>query len=283
MPPVRLTRRAFLAASGSAFILAACGGSGGSDSSSNGKGLSALLLASDLYASPTPQRIAFALSDGGKFASGPRANLAFGAQGKALGRPVDTVLHDRGLPKRRGIYTADVTLPQAGPWLGVVEVSGKGQASLAFQVQDTSKAPIAGQAAPRAASPTVANPLGVDPICTRNPPCPLHEVSLDTVIGAGKPVAVMLATPARCESRYCGPVLDDLLTLVDQFRDRVTFVHVEIYRSLTGTDLVPTVDAWGIQTEPWMFGVDATGNVVSRLDGAFGHDEQQELLQRLVS
>jgi len=109
MPPVRLTRRAFLAAGGSAFILAACGGSGGSDSSSNGKGLSALLLASDLYASPTPQRIAFALSDGGKFASGPRANLAFGAQGKALGRPVDTVLHDRGLPKRRGIYTADVT------------------------------------------------------------------------------------------------------------------------------------------------------------------------------
>jgi len=287
MPPVRLTRRAFLAAGGSALVLAACGGSGGGsgggDSSSTGEGLSALLLASDLYASSTPQRIAFALSDGGKFASGPRAKLAFGAQGQALGRPVDTVLHDRGLPKRRGIYTAEVTLTQAGPWLGVVEVSGKGKASLAFQVQDTSAAPIAGQAAPRAASPTVANPLGVDPICTRNPPCPLHEVSLDTVIGAGKPVAVMLATPARCESRYCGPVLDDLLTLTDQFRDRVTFVHVEIYRSLTGTDLVPTVEAWGIQTEPWLFGVDATGNVVARLDGAFGHDEQQQLLQRLVS
>jgi hypothetical protein len=287
MPPVRLTRRAFLAAGGSALVLAACGGSsggsGGGDSSSTGEGLSALLLASDLYASPTPQRIAFALSDGGKFASGPRAKLAFGAQGQALGRPVDTVLHDRGLPKRRGIYTAEVTLTQAGPWLGVVEVSGKGQASLAFQVQDTSAAPIAGQAAPRAASPTVANPLGVDPICTRNPPCPLHDLSLDTVIGAGKPVAVMLATPARCQSRYCGPVLDDLLTLTDQFRDRVTFVHVEIYRSLTGTDLVPTVQAWRIQTEPWLFGVDATGNVVARLDGAFGHDEQQQLLQRLVS
>jgi hypothetical protein len=43
------------------------------------------------------------------------------------------------------------------------------------------------------------------------------------------------------------------------------------------------VQAWGIQTEPWLFGVDATGNVVSRLDGAFGHDEQQQLLQRLES
>jgi hypothetical protein len=108
-------------------------------------------------------------------------------------------------------------------------------------------------------------------------------VSLDTTIGAGKPVAVLLATPALCESRYCGPVLDDLLTLTDQYKDRITFVHVEIYTNLSGNETTPTVQAWGIETEPWLFGVDATGNVVSRLDGAFGHDEQQKLLQRLVS
>jgi hypothetical protein len=282
MPPYLLSRRAFLAASGGVLLAAACGGSSGNGASGRGE-LSALLLASDLYASPEPQRVAFALADGRGFASGPRAKLAFGAQGQSLGRPVDTVLHARGLPKRRGIYTADVTLPQAGAYLGVVEVGGHGDASLAFQVQETAKAPVPGQPAPRAASPTIANPMGVDPICTRNPPCPLHDVSLDTVIGAGKPVAVLLATPARCESRYCGPVLDDLLTLVDEYRDGVTVVHVEIYKNLTGSDLVPTVEAWGIQTEPWLFGVDGTGNVTSRLDGAFGHDEQRQLLQRLAS
>ena len=93
----------------------------------------------------------------------------------------------------------------------------------------------------------------------------------------------MLATPALCQSRYCGPVLDDLLTLTDQYKDRITFVHVEIYTNLSGNETTPTVQAWGIQTEPWLFGVDATGTVVSRLDGAFGHDEQQQLLQHLVS
>ena len=249
------------------------------------KKLSALLLASDLYASPDPQRIVFALAEGPKYASGPPARLAYG-QSRKLGAPVETVLHSRGLPKRRGIYTAEVALPQAGPWLGVVQVKKDGKrqnASLAFQVQDQPKAPVPGTPAPRAASPTVANPLGVDPICTRNPPCPLHDVSLDTAIGAGKPVAVMLATPALCQSRYCGPVLDDLLTLTDQYKDRITFVHVEIYTNLSGNETTPTVQAWGIQTEPWLFGVDPTGNVVSRLDGAFGHDEQQQLLQRLVS
>jgi hypothetical protein len=282
MPSPVLSRRAFLAASGGVLLAAACGGSGGGGSSSGNQKLSALLLASDLYASPEPQRIAFALADGSAYASGPPAKLAFGAQGQSVGRPVDTVLHARGLPKRRGIYTADVTLPQAGAYLGVVQVGGKGDASLAFQVQPTSKAPVPGQPAPRAASPTLADPLGVDPICTRNPPCPLHNVSLDIAIGAGKPVAVMLATPALCESRYCGPVLDDLLTLTDQYKDRITFVHVEIYTNLSGNETTPTVQAWGIQTEPWLFGVDATGNVVSRLDGAFGHDEQQKLLQGLV-
>ena len=285
MPPVPLSRRAFLAAGGGMVLAAAAGGAAAALPMAESKKLSALLLASDLYASPDPQRIVFALAEGPKYASGPPARLAYG-QSRKLGAPVGTVLHSRGLPKRRGIYTADVTLPQAGPWLGVVQVKKDGKrqnASLAFQVQDQPKAPVPGAPAPRAASPTVANPLGVDPICTRNPPCPLHDVSLDTAIGAGKPVAVMLATPALCQSRYCGPVLDDLLTLTDQYKDRITFVHVEIYTNLSGNETTPTVQAWGIQTEPWLFGVDATGNVVSRLDGAFGHDEQQQLLQRLVS
>jgi hypothetical protein len=284
MPPVLLSRRAFLAASGGVLLAAACGGSSGSSSNSGGK-LSALLLASDLYASPNPQRIAFALADGPKFASGPPAKLAFG-QGQTLGPPVDTVLHARGLPKGRGIYTADVTLPQAGAWTGVVKVRQNGKArntGLAFQVQDQPAAPVAGQPAPRAPSPTVSNPMGVDPICTRNPPCPLHQVSLSDVIGAGKLVAALFATPALCQSRYCGPVLDDLLTLTDQYQDRITFVHTEIYTNLQGNDLVPTVKAWGIQTEPWLFGIDGSGTVVSRLDGAFGHDEQQQLLQGLLT
>jgi hypothetical protein len=285
-----LSRRAFLAAGGGLVLAAAAGGvaAAGSPAAAlpmaDSKKLSALLLASDLYASPEPQRIAFALAEGPKYASGPPAKLAYG-QSRQLGAAVDTVLHSRGLPKKRGIYTAEVTLPQAGPWLGVVQVKKDGKrqnASLAFQVQDQPQAPVPGMA-PRAASPTAANPLGVDPICTRNPPCPLHDVSLDTVIGAGKPVAVMLATPALCQSRYCGPTLDDLLTFTDQYKDQITFVHVEIYTNLSGNETTPTVQAWGIQTEPWLFGVDATGNVVARLDGAFGHDEQQQLLQKLVS
>ncbi len=62
-----------------------------------------------------------------------------------------------------------------------------------------------------------------------------------------------------------------------------SFATAGIYTNLTGNETTPTVQAWGIQTEPWLFGVDASGTVVLRIDGAFGHDEQQQLLQQLVS
>ena len=71
-------------------------------------------------------------------------------------------------------------------------------------------------------------------------------MSLADVIGTGKPVAVMFATPALCQSQYCGPVLDELLDIMAPYRDKVTFVHVEIYKSNRGADLSPTVEAWAL-------------------------------------
>jgi hypothetical protein len=284
MPPVRPTRRAFLAAGGGLLVATAAGGLPDLAFADDAD-LEWGLLTIDPYASPDPQRFGFALQTRkGRFASGPKADIAFaaGARARPKGHYSRATLHAKGLPKKRGIYTVDAVLPQAGPWQATVKVNGR-RITHAFQVQDQPQAPVPGTPAPRVPSPTVADAMGVDPICTRNPPCPLHQQSLSEVIGGGKPVAVMFATPALCQSRYCGPVLDDLLKLVGQFQDRITFVHVEIYTSLDGRNTLPAVQAWGLPGEPFLFGVDATGNVVARLDGAFGHDEQQQLLERLVS
>ena len=283
MPPVLVTRRAFLAAGGGLLVATAAGLP--EVAFAGDAGLEWGLLTIDPYASPDPQRFGFALQTRkGGFASGPKAEtaFAFGARAKPKGPFSRATLHAQGLPKKRGIYTVEAVFAQPGPWRATVKVDGQ-RITHAFQVQEKAQAPAPGTPAPRVPSPTVTDPMAVDPICTRNPPCPLHQRSLSEVIGGGKPVAVMFATPALCESRYCGPVLDDLLTLVGQFEDRIAFVHVEIYTSLDGRTTLPAVEAWGLPGEPWLFGVDTSGNVVTRLDGAFGHDEQQQLLQRLVS
>jgi hypothetical protein len=285
MPPVPLTRRGFLAAGGGLLVAAASHSKPFGLALGDDEGLEWGLLTIDPYASPQPQRFGFALQTSrGGFASGPKAEVAFalGGRAKPKGPYTRAKLHAKGLPKKRGIYTVEATFPQPGAWRATVKVNGQ-RITHAFQVQERAQAPAPGTPAPRVPTPTVTDAMGVDPICTRNPPCPLHQQSLSEVIGAGKPVAAMFATPALCESRYCGPVLDDLLTLVDQFQDRVTFVHVEIYTSLDGRNTLPAVQAWGLPGEPWLFGVDASGNVVARLDGAFGHDEQQQLLRRLAS
>jgi hypothetical protein len=45
---------------------------------------------------------------------------------------------------------------------------------------------------------------------------------------------------------------------------------------------VPTLDAWHIESEPWLFGVDGAGTIQSRIDGAFGGTEMKALLDALV-
>ena len=283
-----LSRRAFLAAGGGLVVAAATARWGAlaepaaAATATASKAISPLVLATDLYASPVPQRFAFAIARGPKFASGAKAQVAFAPPGASRATVLPTTLYKDGLPKGRGVYVAEATFPQPGVWKAVALISGK-KVPFAVQVNERAVAPVIGAAAPRAASPTTVNTLGVDPICTRRPQCPLHTVSLSDVIGSGKLVAAMFATPARCSSMYCGPVLDELLNVMAPYQDRVTFVHVEIWKGLRGADHSPTVDAWGIETEPWLYTIDGAGTIKGRIDGAFGKQEIVQQLDALVA
>jgi len=280
MPGEPLTRRAFLAATGG-LVVAAVAAPAGASRLVKSNALSPVVLSSDLYASPDPQRLAFAIYKGSRPSSSGSAKLALAPPGTTKGAVYATTLHRAGLPKGRGVYVADALLPTEGVWKALAIIGGK-RVPFAVQVNAQPKAPGVGTSAPRAASPTKADPLGVKPICTRAPPCSLHTVSLSDVIGTGRPVAVLFATPALCQSQYCGPVLDELLKIKGPYEDRVTFVHVDIYRSSTGAELAPTVEAWGLESEPWLYTVDSAGSIVGRLDGAFGGDEMTAQLEALV-
>jgi hypothetical protein len=187
-----------------------------------------------------------------------------------------------GLPKGRGVYRSDTTFDAAGIWDGEARFLGK-TTKFSLQLPAAAVAPVPGEAAPRAASPTKADTLGVKPICTRVPQCPLHTVSLSDVVGTGRPVAVLFATPALCSSQYCGPVLDELLAIRKPYEERVTFVHVDIYTNLRGSAESPTVTAWQLPSEPWLYTIDGAGNIVARIDTAFGRSEIQGLLDDLVT
>ena len=284
MPPLTPSRRGFLAASAGAALVGTLGwpDRAGAARLATSTALSALLVSNDLYVSPNPQRVAFVIYRGPTPDSGARARLGLAPPGTAQGEIVTAVKMATGLPKGRGVYVVDAVLDQPGTYEGAVLYQGH-RLPLALEVKASADAPVPGDAASRAPSPTKANPLGVNPICTRQPACPLHAVSLSEVIGTGRPLAVLFATPALCQTRYCGPVLNELLSARVPYEDRVTFVHVEIYRTLTGgNDESPTVQAWNIPYEPFLFTVDGTGTIRGRLDAAFGRDEITPLIQALV-
>jgi hypothetical protein len=245
-----------------------------------------LVLSADLATSPQPQRMVFALSHGSKqgikYASGPSLTVRFRKKGGQWSEPQKALFDRAGLPKGRGVYVTQPLFDSAGVWQVQARVKGQ-KVPFSVQVNETPTAIVTGVPAPRAASPTVTNTLGVHPICTRSPMCPLHTHSLSDVIGSGKPVAALFATPARCQSQYCAPVLNEFLTTVKHYGDEIVPVHIEIYQKPTSTQLISTVQAWHLPSEPWLFGVDGSGTVQSRLDGAFGGTEMKTLLDALVN
>ena len=103
------------------------------------------------------------------------------------------------------------------------------------------------------------------------------------MIGTGRPVAVLFATPALCTSQYCGPVLDQLLSIRAPYEDRITFVHVDIYKNIRATAESPTVTAWKLPSEPWLYTIDGAGTIVNRLDTAMGKEEMRAALDELLT
>src|SRR3954452_12931520 len=131
--------------------------------------------------------------------------------------------HGKGLPGAYWPFTASI--PSAGIY--TLFVDGATKDGMAFQVNDPSKVqiPLVGQPLPPFETPTNADHRGVTPVCTREPPCPLHDVTLSNALKEGNPVAYLVATPAFCQFGVCAPILDLLLGVHKDIGAGVTFVH----------------------------------------------------------
>lgn len=283
---VDMNRREFLVAGAGLALAAACGGGNGDDAApakvsepgSKAKSLNVQLV-SYVHVAGIDERVVLGLIN--DTATGP-VPLEGPASVSIDGAPVAAEVHGgNGTPipyllvRRR--------FDKAGPAVAEVRYKG-GAGEAAINVQDPAsvKMPIPGRPMLSAPSPTAADPLGVDPICTRNPSCPLHEVSLDAALAERRPLAVLFSTPALCKSQFCGPVLDNLLAHHEAFADRVRFLHVEIYAGRDGKELSPTVKAYALPGEPILFLAGADGVVRDRLDNAFDRVEAKAALDRLV-
>jgi hypothetical protein len=188
--------------------------------------------------------------------------------GGAPSGPYPTALRE-GRDQPRGLYVTRIDLPEAGVF-SFVSVTDDGRAGAeTVQVTDPhdGAVPGPGRQAISVATPTASAPLGVAAVCTQDPPCGMHEVSLDDALARRRPIALTFATPAYCMTAVCGPsvaVLDEVRR-TGEFGD-VVFIHVEVYAD-AGQTVAEAVRAWELPSEPWLFAIDRDGRVVDRVDG----------------
>ncbi len=143
--------------------------------------------------------------------------------------------------------------------------------------------PDVGEPAPVVHTPTAADVGGdLRKIDTRIPPDDMHEDDLAEVLGH-KPVVLLFATPQFCQSRTCGPVVDEAEQVKQTYGDRVAFIHMEIYEENNPAKGVrPQVRAFHLPSEPWLFVIDRKGIISTRIEGAWSIPELEAAIGKVV-
>jgi hypothetical protein len=116
----------------------------------------------------------------------------------------------------------------------------------------------------------------------------LHKTRLDEAVSNGKPSVLLFATPGYCQTRFCGPAYQVASELQREYGQRVNFVYVEIFSGLpdpatTNWRASEAAAAFGLESEPWLYLIDAEGTVVYRLEGLFTTDEVARQMQQRFS
>jgi hypothetical protein len=150
-----------------------------------------------------------------------------------------------------------------------------------LRVVDRDPVPGVGDPAPRTNTPTEASVGGnLEAIDTRVPPSSMHEVNFADVVGK-KPVILLFATPALCQSRVCGPVVDIAEQVKAKHEGEAEFIHMEIFNNNNVEQgYRPQVREWNLPTEPWLFAIDRSGKIAARIEGAFSARELERALKK---
>jgi hypothetical protein len=290
---------------------ASCGGSGGGTSSSGGgqpaagtlealwraPGADVALVAGTSDYQAGRVRYSFLVVDGqgrAHFSDRARIWVARGLKAKPFAE-TQARLQTISVPGSRyqadapQLFVAELDLPEPGTYwvLAEPETGAKIQGLGQLEVKAKPAAPGIGARAPASNTPTLRSTGGdVKALTTRTPPDRgLLRWSVAESLRDRVPFVVTFATPAFCQSRTCGPVLD----VADAVRERlartpVRFIHVEIY---AGNDPAKGenrwVREWRLPTEPWTFLVGRDGRIKDRIEGAFSIQElERDVRARLL-
>jgi hypothetical protein len=175
------------------------------------------------------------------------------------------------------VYVSNVDFKKPGKYVVVVLVRLDNRlvgAAADVKVLKKSNVPKVGDKPPLIHTPTKQSVGGdLSKIDTREPHDDMHDVDFASVYGK-KPIVYIVSTPALCQSRVCGPVLDIAEQVKHEHKNDAAWIHMEVYNDNdVNKGFRPQLVKWNLQTEPWVFTIDRKGRVAARIEGAYGVDE----------
>ena len=185
------------------------------------------------------------------------------------------------------VYVTHLNLDHAGDWDMIALIKqGDGYSATLMpttHVGGFDRIPAVGQRPPAIHTPTAEDVHGdLSKIDTRTPPDDMHAVDFADALGK-EPIVLLFATPALCQSRTCGPVVDVAEEVKSQYGDKVDFIHMEVYKHNNASDGIrPQLQAFGLTTEPWLFVIDRSGVVSTRIEGGFGATELESAVKKVA-
>ena len=172
--------------------------------------------------------------------------------------------------------------PDAGQYEYLVTGTGAGGTALSGHAYVT-VVPSGPEVAVGSHAPAVTQALPGDPGVTLAmvdsgvPPDSWHTMTVAQGIAAHRPMVLYFGDPAYCPTKTCGPTHQILEQLCTQFCDRMLFEHIETYFPAgppgPSAHVNPAFDAFGLQTDPWIYFVNAAGVVADRFEGPVTLDE----------
>lgn len=200
------------------------------------------------------------------------------------------------IPDANGFYIAQVDFDTPGEWSVEAVLTRNGTqetASLLLVVSEESVSPNVGDPAPASEHLTLATEPNLTRLTTDEDPDPaLYETTIAEAVTLGRPAVIVFATPAFCQTRFCGPVVENIRDVREDYTNSVTFIHIEPFElgddgglvsaEGGGPVVVPAMLEWNLQTEPWVYVLDANGVVAARFEGAASPQELDAVLRGLV-
>lgn len=188
------------------------------------------------------------------------------------------------IPDVRGVYVGNFDIPEAGLYQLTVKAGQYAETGpVGFQAVADPAVVDVGDVAPRSVTRTSADFPDLSIITSDPDPSPvLYQETVAEAVTSGSPSVIVFATPAFCVSQACGPMLDQVKALTDDYPG-IEFVHVEIYQdlqvaSLSELTVVDAVVEWGLPSEPWLFVVDDHGIIAAAFEGVVGDEELADVL-----